>query len=514
MPFTRRDLFRTAGVAGTGFLLAACGTSGPVSAPVAGAGASAARRGGVLKAVFTGGGAGESLDPYTGGSPIDFVRHDVLFDSLFTLDKAEVVPGLALAAEPAPDGRSFVLRLRGDVRWHDGTAFTAQDVAYSFRYMNAPERAYPSQLGSFVDSAAVRVRDALTLEVPTKQALGDPALFLAAFPAKIVKDGATSFTAATTVGTGAYRVTAFEAGREARLARFDGYWGGPAPADELVLLSLTDPQAKVNTVVTGQADFAGDIPFTTAKTGVASGDLEIRTAGDDHRTAFGFVLNPALKPFDDPRVRKAVRLAIDRQALVDTVLLGYGAVGNDLLCAGAKYFATKEPLARDLDKARGLVREAGAEGAEVTIRTAEYEIGYNASTQLLAEQLKAIGLVVKPQIVGPAEFFRPEAVAAAHGVAFSSGAVPLAVMYGRLAGFPGLAFPDERFKAAFGTAIASTDEGTRAKAWAEVQDVMFDRGNTIVWGQADVLSLARKAVAGITVRDQAKYPYLGKAGMA
>lgn len=514
MSLTRRDLLRTAGIAGAGLFLGACAPAAPASGPVAGAGAAAARRGGVLRAVFTGGGAAESLDPYTGGSPIDFVRNDVLYDALFTLDKAEVVPGLALAAEPAADGRSFVLRLRPDVRWHDGTTLTAQDVAYSLRYMNAPERAYPSQLGSYVDVAGVKIRDTMTLEVPTKQALGDPALFLAAFPAKIIKDGATSFTAATAVGTGAYRVTAFEAGREARLARFDGHWGGAAPADELVLLSLTDPQAKVNAVLTGQADYAGDIPFTTAKTGVTGADLEVRTAGAANRTALGFVLNPTLKPFDDPRARKAVRLAIDRQALVDTVLLGYGAVGNDLLCAGAKYFSAKEPLARDVDGARRLIREAGAEGAEVTIRSAEYEIGYNASTQLLAEQLKEIGLVVKPQIVGPAEFFTPAAVAAANAVAFSGGAIPLAVMYGRLAGFPGLAFPDDKLTAAFGTAVASTDEVTRAKAWAEVQDVMFDRGNTIVWGQADVLSLARKSVAGITVRDQAKYPYLGKAGQS
>ncbi len=513
MSLTRRDLFRTAGVAGAGFLLAACGSAGPASAPVSSAGTSAARRGGVLTAVFTGGGPSESLDPYAGGSPVDYVRNDVIFDAPFTLEAGEVVPGLALTAEPAPDGRSFVLHLRPDVRWHDETAFTAQDVAYSLQYMNAPERSYPSQLGAFLDPTAVKVLDPLTLEVPTRQPLGDPALFLAAFPAKIVKNGTSSFTAADAIGTGAYRVTAFEAGREARLTRFDGYWGGPAPADELVLLSLTDPQAKVNTVLTGQADFAGDIPFTTAKAGVASADIEVRTAGQDNRTAFGFVLNLGLAPFDDPRARKAVRLAIDRQALVDTVLLGYGSVGNDLLCAGAKYYAAREPLARDLDQSRQLLRDAGAEGAEVTIRSAEYEIGYNASTQLLAEQLTAIGLVVKPQIVSTAEFFLPEAIAQAHGVAFSSGAIPLAVMYGRLAGFPGLAFPDQQLTEAFGAAVASTDEATRAQAWAQVQDVMFDRGNTIVWGQADVLSLARASVVGISVRDQAKYPYLGKAGL-
>jgi peptide/nickel transport system substrate-binding protein len=517
MSINRRVLFRTAGlalgVAGAGVFLNACGTSTPASGPVQNTGPAVARQGGTLRAVFTGGGAAESLDPFGSGSPVDFVRGDVVFDSLFTLRGGEVVPALATGVEVSQGATSFVLKLRAGVKWHDGSPFTAEDVAYSFRFMSSPERAYPSQLSAYFDLDAVQIRDPLTLVVPARQPVGDPALFLAAFPGKMVKNGAT-LTGATAIGTGAYQVTAFEAGRESRLKRFDDHWGGKSPADELVLLSLSDPQAKVNAVLTGQADYAGDIPFTTAKTGVASADFEVRTAGETNRTAFGWVLNATIRPFNDPRARKAVRLAVDRQALVDTVLLGYGAPGNDLLCAGAKYFTPREPLARDLDQARTLVKESGADAAEIVIRTAEWEIGYNASTQLLVEQLKEIGLKARADVVSPPEFFEPNEVAAANAVAFSSGAVPLAVLYGRLSAYPPLALADDKFTAAFGTAIGSADEAERAKAWNDVQDIMADRGNTVVWGQADVLSLARKTVAGIEVRDQAKYPYLGKAGLA
>lgn len=517
MSINRRDLFRTAGlaagVAGAGVFLNACGTSVPASGPVQPTGPSVARPGGLLRAVFTGGGAAESLDPFGSGSPVDFVRGDVVFDSLFTLSGGEVVPALATGVEVGPGATSFVLKLREGVKWHDGSAFTADDVAYSFRFMSSPERAYPSQLSAYFDFDKLQIRDPFTLVVPARRPVGDPALFLAAFPGRMVKNGAT-FAGATAIGTGAYQVTAFEAGRESRLKRFDGHWAGKAPADELVLLSLSDPQAKVNAVVTGQADYAGDIPFTTGKAGVVSNDFEVRTAGERNRTAYGWVLNATLKPFDDPRARKAVRLAIDRQALVDTVLLGYGATGNDLLCAGAKYFTPREPLARDLDEARRLVKESGADAAEIVIRTAEWEVGYNASTQLLVEQLKEIGLNVRADVVSPPEFFEPNGVAAANAVAFSSGAVPLAVIYGRLSAYPPLALTDDGFATAFGEAVGSADEAQRAKAWKAAQDAMFERGNTVVWGLADVLSLARKTVAGVEVRDQAKYPYLGKAGQA
>ncbi|ANN15963.1 ABC transporter substrate-binding protein [Amycolatopsis orientalis] len=517
MSINRRVLFRTAwlasGVAGAGVFLNACGTAAPASGPVRNTGPAVARRGGTLRAVFTGGGAAESLDPFGGGSPADLVRSDVVFDSLFMLRGGEVVPALATGVEAGPRDGSFVLKLREGVKWHDGSPFTAEDVAYSFRFMSSPDRAYPSQLSAYFDFEAVRVRDPLTLVVPTRKPVGDPALFLAAFPGKMVKNGAT-FGGATAVGTGAYRVTAFEAGRETRLERFDEHWAGQSPADGIVLLSLSDPQAKVNAVLTGQADYASDIPFTTGKTGVAGDDFEVRTAGEQSRTAYGWVLNSTIKPFDDPRARKAVRLGIDRQALVDTVLLGFGTPGSDLLCAGAEYFTPRQPLARDLDQARRLVKESGADAEEIVLRTAEWEAGYNVSTQLLVEQLKEIGLKARADIVSPTEFFEPDGVQAANAVAFSSGAVPLAVMYGRLSAYPPLALADDEFTAAFGTAIGSADEAERAKAWGVVQDVMADRGNTVVWGLADVLSLARKTVAGIEIRDQAKYPYLGKAGPA
>lgn len=516
MTINRRHLFRTAGtalgVAGAGALLAACGTGSGGAGPVENTGNGTPRRGSTLRAAFTGGGAGESLDPYAGGAPVDYVRNDVLYESLFGIRGTEVVPELATEASPASDARSFTVRLRRGVVWHDGSPFTAKDVVYSLRYMSSPDRPQPSQLSAYVDPDGVEIVDEYTLRVPTRQKVGDPALFLAAFPAKMVRDGATSFGPRDAVGTGPYRVDAFEAGREARLVRFERYWNGAAPARELVLLSLSDPQAKVNAVSTGEADYAGDIPYATAKAGAPSADLEIRTAGEDGRTGMGFVLNTTKAPFDDPRARKAVRLGIDRQALVDSVLLGYGAPGNDLFCAGAKYFSDRDPLARDVDEARGLLREAGADGAEVTIRSGEWEIGYNASTQLLAEQLKDIGLTVRPQIVGPAEFFEMDAVAAANGIVFSAGPVPLAVMYARLSAIPALAMPGKEFQAALATGIASTKEDERARAWARAQDIMADRGNTVIWGQADALSLARKHVAGIEVRGQPKYPYLGKAG--
>ncbi|MFI9324521.1 ABC transporter substrate-binding protein [Kitasatospora aureofaciens] len=514
---TRRDLLRSAGwalgLAGAGALISACG-GGSTGRVVEQTASSTPRRGGTFRAVLTGGGAAESLDPFAGGSPSDYVRNDVIYESLFTLHDGKPAPLLALSAEPAPDARSFVLRLRDGVLWHDGSPFTAADVAYSLRYMSDPARPYPSELSSYLDAQGVSVTDDRTLRVPTRRPVGDPAVMLAAFPAKIIKNGAADFAPTSAIGTGPYRVEAFEAGREARLARFDRYWDGAPLADSVVLSSLADPQAKVNAVLTGQADFAADIPYTAARTGTSDSTLEIRRTDARHRTGFGFVLNATRPPFDDPRARRAIRLGVDRKALVDTVLLGNGSPGNDLFGAGSEYFAQREPVARNVDEARRLVKESGAGGAEIRIRSAEWEIGYNASTQLFAEQMREIGLNVKPEIVSVPTFFDVKALSEAHGIVFSIGALPLPVIYGRMAAYPSLAMPDDAITKAVSAAIGDTDETRRRSSWSEVQDAMFDRGNTVVWGLADTLSVARKNVAGIETRTDAKYPYLGKAGLA
>lgn len=468
-----------------------------------------------MRLAFVGGGATESLDPLAAYTPADLARGLVVFDRLFTVVGGKTTPALAVSAEPAPDARSFTLTLREGVTWHDGSPLVAQDVAFSLVQLTTQGRQFAAELPRIIDIANVAVTGERTLRVPTLQAVGDPAGLLAGASMTVMKNGTMSFEPGKLVGTGAYRVVAFEPGRETRLARYDSYWGGAPNADELVLLSVDDAQARVNAVRGGQADYASDIPYPLAKTGAGANTLEVRTAGERQRTGYGFVLNTTKPLMADPRVRKALRLAVDRKALVDGVFLGYGEPGNDLFGHGAQYFADDIPvLERDVDRARALLAEAGANGATLTIRSAEYETGLNSSTQLFVEQLRSLGLNAAAQLVGPAEYFDPGGIAAADALAFPLGPFPLSVLFTRSAAFPSLAFTDPQLTSALATAAATLDEGERARAWRTAQEVMADRGNWIVWGRGDVLSLTRKDLTGIEVRESAKYPYLGKAGFA
>lgn len=516
---SRRRLFRLvgtgAGVAAAGFALSACGGGGAAPAVTTATGTAVPKRGGTLRLTLAGGGAMESLDPFSSGTPSDYARNWVVYDELFGISGGDPLPRLAESVEIAPDARSFTLRLRDGVSWHDGAAFGANDVAYSLAYLASPDRPYPSELSMFLDIAQLQVRDARTLVVPTLVPVGDPAMLFAGAGMRVVKDGATFAPGGGAVGTGPFRLAEFAPGQQARLTRFDEHWDGAPFADEIRVISLDDPSARVNAVRSGEADYAADIPFTLARTGAGADDLEIRSAGDQQRTGLGFMMNTTIAPFGDPRARKALRMLVDRQALVDRVLLGYGVPGNDLFGHGARYFDdTVAAPAHDVEGAKRLLAEAGATGAPIVVRSAEYEAGMNGSTELFVEQLKAVGLDARAEIVGVPEFFLPDALGSTHLLTFPLGPFPLNVIYARSAAYPTLALPDPDLEAAVATAFASTDETARAAAWRSAQAVMADRGNSIVWGLADTLSLARKNVAGIEVRDSAKYPYLGKAGLA
>ncbi|MFD5653377.1 ABC transporter substrate-binding protein [Streptomyces sp. NPDC127039] len=513
---TRRNVLALIGLGAAGVTapsLTGCASDKAAAPTVTGAPTGEARRGGTARLAFAGAGAAESLDPTVGTSPCELARHAVVFDTLFFFGDGEARPGLATAAEVDSAAKSCTLTLRQGVRWHDGTPFTAEDVVHTLRYRASPDRVSPSELSAYFDLAAAEASDDHTVVVPTVQAVGDPATMFAGAGLYVIKKGTSSFSAGTTVGTGPYRVTAFKAGRETRLERYDGYWDGKGYAEEVVLLSVDDAQARVNAVRDGQADYASDISFTTAKSGPPGSGLQIRDAGEQLRTTYGFVLNVTRDLPADPRVRQAIKLGIDREALVKAVFLGYGAPANDLFGAGAKYFLTDVPVpGRDVAEAKRLLAEAGATGKPFVVRTAEYETGLNSSAELFVEQLKGLGLDASLVKVSTTEGYDPAGMKACDAISFPLGPVSLALTYTRSAAFETLAFPDKELTKAVATALSTTSDSERAYAWTKAQRVMADRGNWVAWGRGDVLSLAKENLTGIENRDSPKYPWLGKVG--
>ncbi|SBW28822.1 solute-binding protein [Candidatus Protofrankia californiensis] len=488
----RRSLLRSGAAFALlgGVALVGCSSEDEQSSP-APATTPTPRRGGTLRAAFVGGGAAETLNFLKGPTPLDYVRARCAHGALGILDPAaedgvryEVLEGI----DAADDLSVYTLRVRSGATFTDGSPLTAHDVLYS---LNAP-----TTLGALpflkppaqnFDLAAARVTDDRTLELPTRAPIADGRLILCQ-STLVFKDGTTAFTAGMPT-CGPFRLTAFEAGQGSTFVRNDDYVGvaaGGGPyLDGLELRTIADSTARANALTGGQIDFAGDLGPVAARTLESNGRLRVVTSELPYATLLSFAMNLSFEPFADVRVRQAFKFAVDRQAILDTVLFGRGHLGNDLPGLGFTDYADElEQRPYDPNRARALLRDAGAEGLEVSLTTAPEISGMAETATLFVEQLKEVGVSAKLDQRPTGQLFSDFAayVQLPFAASYSPPVPPLSSYASTRAGGAPSAFgfnrPDVDELVVKARSATSADE--RRAAAVEAQRIQWEEGNQII----------------------------------
>ncbi|WP_434739389.1 ABC transporter substrate-binding protein [Micromonospora sp. SH-82] len=397
----RRSLLRggawaAAALAAGPALLAGCGSD---DTPAASTPSGAPQRGGTLRAALVGVGAAETLSYFHGGTNLDFVRARAMHAALGNLDptapegvRYEVLDGI----DVSPDLRTYTLRIRPGLTFSDGSPLTARDVLYSLITPVEDPRslAVYKTPGRNFDLAKAEVKDVRTLVLPTLAPIADGRLLLCQGNYLVLKEGSRFEENAPT--SGPFKLTTFEPGQGTALTRNDEFslpgLDGPY-LDGLELRNIPDSDARASALTNGQVDFAGDLAPVTARTLDGDDRVVVRRSESPYLSGLFFRLNMTQKPFDDPRVRTAFKLAANRQAMLDTVLHGQGLIGNDLLSPGFPGYAESiEQRAFDPDGARALLTEAGVKDLEVTLTTGPETPGMVEVATLYVENLKQIGV--------------------------------------------------------------------------------------------------------------------------
>jgi peptide/nickel transport system substrate-binding protein len=452
-------------------LLSACGSTGPDDR---------------LRVAFAGG-TRKTLDPHVVVDYVDQARNKACFDTLAGWsDDMTAVPRLAESWDVDPTGTRWHLRLR-DARWHDGRPLRGEDVLYTFRRLADPATgATAAQLFGSVDPTASRVTGPRDVEVVLRAPNVLFPLSWAAPGAEIVPEGTTSF--AQPVGTGPFRFVSYSPGGPATYAANPGYWGGPPPSPQLEFVPIDDEQGRVGALLSGQVGYAFDLRASSA---VQLGtDSRVRVLSAPNSTSQFLYLRVDRPPFNDPRLRQAVALGLDRDALVRVVLLGKGRVGNDLFGQGLQYYDGAAPqVTRDVAQARDLVGQAGATGARVEIQTSTSDPIYQAAAGVVATQLQEIGLAATPRTLPPDSYYttiRSQGVSSVSSV----GSLPLPDYVGRrmvstatARNFTG--FRDPQIDALSAAALGTSDEAARAAAYTQVQQILRASSGMLVWASAD-----------------------------
>ncbi|MDQ1105428.1 ABC transporter substrate-binding protein [Nocardioides zeae] len=443
----------------------------------------------------------DNLNPLTTNGFADYIGVSHLYESLVELRDGEPVLRLAESIVPDATAESWTITLRDDVTFSDGSAIEATDVAYSLRLTADPTQSpnYASFFGD-VDVDGIEVVDERTLVVPFTRPRGDFVSTILSFVSYVYPDGATQWEDAP-VTSGPYTLVSYDAGERIVMEAREDYFDGTPEVTTLEVVVIDDPQARLNALKSGEIDVATRVDPVAAQAEADNDAIEIQQGGEADSLALGFEMNVNEAPFDDPDVRTAMKLAIDRQELVDVVFLGEGFVGNDLVGLGLPgYDASLPQREHDPQRAEELFAAAGVDAVDV--RVAETTPGLQRATELLAEQLADVGVELRVETTDPASFYADYEVLlstpfqTAYYVNRDAGAY-LGSFTGSNGFFNVSGFAPEGYDESLRNAQALVDDDERDAAFAAVQQLVWNDGGTIIWGYQAVLNAQAAGLEGV-----------------
>jgi peptide/nickel transport system substrate-binding protein len=395
---TRRKLLQGAGagmlVVGGGGLLAACGGgSGSATSAATGGGEGKPVAGGVLRVGAQGGSNTDTLDAHNVLTNTDFARAAQLYDPLVRLNtQGHPENVLATAVTPNKTATEWTVKIRKGVKFHDGTPLTAKDVLYTFHRVITGEFPAAVVLGS-LDLKGSKVIDDETLAVKFSKPYS---IFYEALAGRfeylyIVPIG---YNPKKPIGTGPFKLKSFTPGRESTMVKFDEYWEQPKPyLDEVRTININEETAQVSALQAGQVDCIDYLTAASIAT-LESAGFTVSIAETGGWTPLCMRVDTA--PFNDNRVREAMKLAVDRKSMIQSVFSGNGNVANDYF---GKFTPAVEALhlpqhEQDIEKAKSLLKSAGQSDLSVQLFTTEVAPGMEQTAEVLSTQAEAAGIKI------------------------------------------------------------------------------------------------------------------------
>ncbi len=410
MDLSRREFVKTA-VAGSlalgaGGLLTACGISTPPTASSAAKVTGPPRRGGTLRAAITGGSSADTLNPLAAITNADFSRVDNLFEPLVGLTpRAQAQLVLAEEVTPNATATEWTVRLKPGITFHNGKDLTADDVIYTFRTILNPKAPAAAAAGlSSIDAKGLTKLDSLTVRIPCTTAFASlyEALAIPGY-SDVIPVG---FNPSAPVGTGAFKLQSFTPGTQSTFVRYDGYWQSGLPyLDEVVITDYSDATSQVNALLSGQADVVNLLSADVIAVVESQGKNILISDGGGWNP---FTMRVDSAPFNDVRVRQAMRLVIDRPQMMEILFGGAGTLGNDVFGIWAPEYDHSLPQRhQDIDQAKSLLKAAGHEGLTVQLVTSDIGQGTIQAAEVLAQQASAAGMQVNVSTVTVNDFYGP-----------------------------------------------------------------------------------------------------------
>jgi peptide/nickel transport system substrate-binding protein len=488
-------------VAVTAVLLAASACSAGAGSDGGGTSAQGEpQRGGSLRVGIVGGSVKDTVDAHSPVTHPDEARAIQLYDTLATYDTDHQLE-MALADEitPSADATTWTVHLREGLKFSDGSPIRAEDVVFTFQRITDPANPKAGAAGlPTLKRDDLKATDAQTVVFSFTAPFAPFQDAVAQYSNGIVPEG---YDPENPVGSGPFMFKSFEPGQQSTFLRNPNYWRPGQPfLDEVTIIDFPDDTARVNALLGGQVDAIDQLPLSQINVVKANPGLAVLESQTG--SWIPFTMRVDQPPFDDPRVREAFRLIVDREEMVQQVLGGHGSVGNDMYGRFDTCYPSDVPQrTQDIARAKKLLAEAGQSDLTVDLVTSPAAAGLVEAAQVFAEQAKAAGVTVNVEKVDPGEFYGDQYLqwTFSQDFWFTRDYLPQTAT-GSLEAAPynETHWSDPEWTALVEKANATTDKDKRCDLIAQAQQIEYDRGGYIIWGFPNGVDAHSAAVQGLT----------------
>ena len=460
--------------------------------------AAAPKKGGKFRLGLGHGSTTDSLDPatYENGFTANL---DYTIANALTEVKADgqLGPELAESWEASADAATWTFKLRKGVEFHNGKTMTAEDVIDSINHHRGEET--KSAAKPIVEPIEeITKDDDHTIVFALKGGNADFPFIMSDYHLVIKPskgDGTIDWQSG--VSTGGYVLSGFEPGVRADFKRHANYWKeGNAHFDEVEMLSIVDVAARTNALTTGELDAMDRADLKTVHLLKRNKDVRVQeTTGTLHYTV---PMRTDTAPFDDNNVRLALKHAVDREAIVKTVLKGHGVIGNDHPISTSNRYHAGELAQRqyDPDKAAFYMKQAGLSELTVPLHAADAAFGGAVDAAVLyKEHARAAGITIDVVREPNDGYWSNVWMNKAWSMCYWGGRPTedwmFSTAYAEGADWNDTFWSHEKFNKLLVEARAELDEAKRRAMYVEMQTIVSNEGGVVVpmfANNVDVLS--------------------------
>ncbi len=366
--------------------------------------------------VYCSEGSPEGFDPalYTSGTTFDASEHTI-YDKLvlFETGTTNTIPGLAESWEASEDGLEYTFNLRKGVKFHSNDQFTptrdfnADDVIFSFERQGKADNPYNQVSGGTweyfngmsmpdlikeivkVDDYTVKfVLNRPEAPMVSNLAMGFASIMSAEYADAMLEAGTPEMLNQAPIGTGPFQFVAYQKDAVIRYKANPDYWRGASTIDDLVFAITPDASVRYQKLKAGECHV---MPYPNpADVEAMKTDSDIQMMEQEGLNVGYLAYNTKVAPFDNAKVRKALNMAIDKQAIIDVVFQGSGKVAkNPIPPTMWSYNDAIEDDAFDPEAAKAMLAEEGVEGLDMKVWAMPVQRPYNPNARRMAELIQA-----------------------------------------------------------------------------------------------------------------------------